>query len=94
MSPMSDLSSDVNNDALTPGPHHPNFHPSRRWRSFEMLRSFAFIAILALAGTIEMGVAPAKAQGASSDIDWCIAACKQQGGRRCDNYCERGRSSR
>jgi hypothetical protein len=59
-----------------------------------MLRIFAFMTVLALAGTLEMGAAPAKAQGASSDMDWCIAACKQQGGRRCDNYCERGRSSR
>jgi hypothetical protein len=59
-----------------------------------MLRTLAFVAVVALAGAVAMDAAPAKAQGASSNMDWCIAACKQQGGRRCDNYCERTRASR
>ena len=59
-----------------------------------MLRTFAFIAVFALAGAAAMEAAPAKAQGVSSDMDRCIAACKQQGGRRCENYCDRGRASR
>ena len=59
-----------------------------------MLRMLAFVAIFALTGALAMDAAPAKAQGASSDIDWCIAACKEQGGRRCENYCERGKGGR
>jgi hypothetical protein len=52
------------------------------------------VAILALTGTFAMGAAPAKAQGASSAMDRCIAACRQQGGKRCDSYCERARANR
>lgn len=59
-----------------------------------MLKIFTFTAILALAGTYAMGAAPAKAQGASSAIGKCMSACRKQGGRRCESYCEHARATR
>ena len=57
-----------------------------------MLRTFALVAILAFAGTIAMCVLEAQAQ--TSAMERCVAACKAQGGKRCDNYCERARANR
>jgi uncharacterized membrane protein len=55
-----------------------------------MLRISAFVAVLA--GTIAMCVLEAQAQ--TSAMERCVAACKAQGGKRCDNYCERARANR
>jgi hypothetical protein len=57
-----------------------------------MLRAFAFVAILAFAGLIAMGTFEVQAQ--TSAMERCVAACKAQGGKRCDNYCERARANR
>jgi hypothetical protein len=51
------------------------------------------IAALAMAATFNAGlVGVAKAQSASSDMDRCMAKCKQDNRKRCDSYCERQRS--
>ncbi len=57
-----------------------------------MLRAFAFFAILVFAGTIAMGAFEVQAQ--TSAMERCVAACKAQGGKRCDLYCERARANR
>jgi hypothetical protein len=57
-----------------------------------MLRIFAFVAFLALTATIATGVFEAHAQ--TPAMERCVAACKAQGGKRCDRYCERARATR
>lgn len=57
-----------------------------------MLRTSAFVAILAFAGTIAMGTFEVKAQ--TSTMERCVAACKAQSGKRCDSYCEHARATR
>jgi len=57
-----------------------------------MLRIFAFVAFLALTATIATGVFEAHAQ--TPAMERCVAACKAQGGKRCDSYCERARATR
>jgi hypothetical protein len=52
-----------------------------------MSRFSLFIAALTLAASFEVGSAVvAKAQ--NSAMDRCVAACKQQHGKRCDHWCE------
>jgi hypothetical protein len=63
-----------------------------------MLRILATITVLTLTGTA-VGVSAAQAQSTSStktgfNMEKCVAACKQSGGRVCDRYCEQRAANR
>jgi hypothetical protein len=57
-----------------------------------MFRISALMAFLALTATIATGVFEARAQ--TPAMERCVAACKAQGGKRCDSYCEHARATR
>ena len=60
-----------------------------------MLKLSVFLAALALTGAIALtgtiAIATSEAQAQASAMEKCIAACRREGGKRCENYCQRRR---
>ena len=52
-----------------------------------MLRFFAAIALLTLAGAGVIGVTPAFADNWGCSYDKCLVSCGKAGGKYCTDYC-------